>query len=117
VAIGALLAVFPDLWLGMFLEPTNTETLDAGRAHFRIVAPFYAFFGQGLALYFACQGAGRMLWPVVSSLSRIVIAFGGATVLTSATSWGVQGVFVAISFAMLTYGIVIAVAIKVTRWR
>lgn len=116
-AIGALLAVFPDLWLGMFLDPSNTGALEAGRAYFRIVAPFYVFFGVGLALYFASQGAGRMIWPVIGSLCRIAVAVGGAIVLTSTTALGVQGVFAAIAAAMLVYGLVIGLAIRRTRWR
>ena len=115
-SIGLLLAVFPDLWLGMFLEPSNTAALDAGRSYFRLVAPFYAFFGLGLALYFASQGAGRMLWPVISSLSRVAVALVGAIALTAYTSLGVDGVFVAIGLAMLVYGVVISVAIWRGAW-
>lgn len=116
-SIGAVLAVFPDLWLGMFLDPDNTAALQAGRSYFRIVAPFYAFFGLGLALYFASQGAGRMMWPVIGSLCRVGLAIGGAVLLTSTTSLGVRGVFAAIGAAMLIYGLVIAVAIRRTGWK
>lgn len=114
--IGPVLALFPDLWLGIFLEPTNTEALTAGRAYFHIVAPFYPFFGLGLALYFASQGAGRMLWPVIGSFSRIGVAIGGAVLLTSVTTIGVNGVFIAIAFAMLVYGSIISIAVWRGRW-
>jgi putative MATE family efflux protein len=114
--IGMILAVFPDLWLGIFLEPSNTDTLEVGRAYFRIVAPFYGFFGLGLALYFAAQGAGRMIWPLISSICRIVLAVGGAVVLTTWTPLGVRGVFVAIGAAMLAYGLVISFSLWRTRW-
>lgn len=116
-SIGLLLAVFPDLWLGIFLEPSDAGALEAGRSYFRHVAPFYAFFGLGLALYFASQGAGRMLWPVIGSLCRIGLAVGGAWALSSSTTLGVQGVFAAIGSAMIVYGLVIGVAIKQTRWK
>ena len=114
--IGLLLAVVPDLWLSMFLEPSNTAALDTGRSYFRLVAPFYAFFGLGLALYFASQGAGRMKWPVISSLSRMAVALVGATILTTYTDLGVDGVFAAIGFAMLVYGLIIALAIRSNGW-
>lgn len=112
-----MLALFPDIWLGMFLEPSNTAALDAGRSYFRLAAPFYAFFGMGLALYFASQGAGRMLWPVVGSLCRIGLAFGGGLLLTATTVLGVEGVFMAIGAAMFVYGTVISIAIHRTKWR
>ena len=116
-SIGLLLAVFPDLWLGMFLDPSNTVALEAGRSYFRLVAPFYAFFGLGLALYFASQGAGRMVWPVISSLSRMAIALVGALILTKYAGMGVEGIFVAIGCAMLAYGLIIALAIRHNGWR
>lgn len=111
-----LLAVFPDLWLGLFLEPSNTAALDAGRSYFRIVAPFYAFFGLGLALYFASQGAGRMLWPVISSLGRMAVALVGALILTTYTDLGLNGIFAAIGAAMLVYGFIIALAVRFGGW-
>jgi Na+-driven multidrug efflux pump len=116
-SIGLVLAVFPDLWLGLFLEPSNSDALEAGRSYFRFVAPFYAFFGLGLALFFASQGAGRMLWPVVGSLCLMAVAMVGAIVLTSATSLEILGVFTAIGWAMFVYGLVIGIAIWRTRWK
>ncbi len=115
--IGLMLAIFPDLWLGLFLDPSDDAALAFGRSYFHIVAPFYAFFGLGLALYFASQGAGRMFWPVISSLARVTVAVVGAPALTQATSLGVQGVFTAIGLAMLIYGLTIGVAIKLNRWQ
>ena len=116
-SIGLLLAVFPDLWLGMFLDPSNTTALDAGRSYFRLVAPFYAFLGLGLALYFASQGAGRMIWPVISSLSRMAVALVGALILTTYTNMRVEGIFAAIGCSMLAFGLIIALAIRRSGWR
>jgi len=116
-SIGLLVALFPDLWLGMFLNPSDTEALDAGRTYFQLVAPFYAFFGLGLALYFASQGAGRMIWPVISSLSRMAGALALALILTTYTNMGVEGIFAAIGCAMLAYGLIIALAIWRGGWR
>lgn len=115
-SIGMVLAVFPDLWLGMFLDAENTAALEAGRSYFRLVAPFYGFFGLGLALYFASQGAGRMVWPVISSLARIAIALIGAVILVNVTSLGVNGIYAAIGIAMLVYGSVISLAIWRGAW-
>lgn len=115
--IGATLALYPDLWLMIFLDRTDAGVLAAGRSYFHIVAPFYAFFAIGLALYFACQGAGRMFWPVASSLSRIIVAVLGAILIHKTTSLGVQGVYAAIGAAMLVYGGVIAIALHLTGWK
>ncbi|MGR3321524.1 MAG: MATE family efflux transporter [Pseudooceanicola sp.] len=115
--IGALVAVWPDLWLGLFLDPGDTGALEAGRAYFRRVGPFYGFFALGLALYFASQGAGRMIWPVVASLCRMAVAFGGALWLVTRTEAGLDGIFVSIAGGMFVYGGFTALAIALTRWR
>ena len=58
----------------------------AGSAYLRIVGPFYGFFGLGMALYFASQGAGALKWPLLAGLSRMVIAVGGGYLLLRATA-------------------------------
>ena len=45
--------------------------LETGAAYLRIVGPAYGFFGLGLSLYFASQGAGRLLWPLLAGLVRL----------------------------------------------
>ena len=38
--------------------------IKVGIAYLRVVGPAYGFFGLGLSLYFASQGAGRLFWPL-----------------------------------------------------
>ena len=38
-----------------------------------IVGPFYGFFAGGMALYFASQGTGNMVFPVLVNLTRLLI--------------------------------------------
>lgn len=115
--IGLVFAAFPDLWLGIFLGAEQSAALEAGRIYFRTVAPFYAFFALGLALYFASQGAGKVLWPVLGGLARMAVAVGGGFLVTSWTEMGLAGVFAAIAAGMLVYGAITAAAVRLTRWR
>ena len=48
--------------------------LEAGVLYLRAVGLRYGFFGVGLVLYFASQGAGRLLWPVMGNLARLLVA-------------------------------------------
>ena len=49
-----------------------------GGSYLNIVGACYGLFGLGLALFFASQGAGRMPWPLIGSIARLVIiAVGG----------------------------------------
>ncbi|WP_158965530.1 MATE family efflux transporter [Chachezhania sediminis] len=116
-AIGLLVALMPDLWLGLFLDPAASGAWKAGRAYLHIVGPVYAFFALGLALYFASQGAGHVAWPVIAGFARLIVAFGGAALLVATTSMGVTGIFAAIAAGMLTYGVITAVAVRLTGWR
>lgn len=115
-SIGGVMAIFPDLWLGLFLGPENTGALEAGRMYFRTVGPFYFFFALGLALYFASQGAGRVLWPTVAGFTRLAIAIGGGAALTGSLGFGLQGVFLAVAGGMLVYGVVTAGALRLGAW-
>jgi hypothetical protein len=77
--------------------------------------PAYGFFGLGLCLYFASQGAGRLAWPLLAGLLRLVLAVGGgwlALRLTGSLSW----VFVALSVALVAYGSVLLAAIGAGVW-
>ena len=43
---------------------------------------FRSLFGAGLALYFASQGAGQMLLPMLANTARLLlVAAGGALVM------------------------------------
>ncbi|WP_319824067.1 MATE family efflux transporter [Thalassovita sp.] len=114
--IGAVVAVFPDLWLRLFLSAQETEALSVGRAYFRAVAPFYGFFGLGLALYFASQGAGRLVLPFLGGVIRLAIAFGGSVLLGQTTELGVNAVFIAIAAGMFAYGLFISIALQLSKW-
>jgi hypothetical protein len=53
-------------------------------------------FGLGMELYFASQGAGRLLWPLLANMARLVIAAAGGW-LALYVGGGVSGVFLALA--------------------
>jgi putative MATE family efflux protein len=71
-AIGLCAAAFPTAWLSLF--DTDPQMLEAGATYLRTVGPFYGMFGLALSLYFASQGAGRLLWPLLGTVARLAIA-------------------------------------------
>ena len=74
-AIGLAAALSPTP--GSACSAAIRAMLAAGAAYLRMVGPAYGFFGLGLALYFASQGAGRLLWPLIAGLLRMLVAVGG----------------------------------------
>ena len=89
--------------------------LETGTAYLRAVGPVYGFFGLGLSLYFASQGAGRLFWPLFAGLLRLVIAVGGGWIALRATG-SLGWMFVALSVALVVYGTTIAAAVASGSW-
>lgn len=78
--LGLTAAFAPALWLQLF--GSDPAMIAAGSTYLRIVAPFYGLYGFGFALYFANQGAGTLLWPVIGGIARfLVVAVGGGFIL------------------------------------
>lgn len=114
-AVGITVALWPGLWAGMFTR--DAAVLDAGYTYLRIAGWCYAFFGAGIALYFASQGAGRMLWPVLAGSARFLIAVVGGFVLLRYFDGTLAGLFTVIGCAMLVYGTATAAAVKWSAWK
>ena len=112
-AIGLAAAAFPYAWLSLF--GTDPGMIEAGTLYLRAVGPLYGFFGVGLVLYFASQGAGRLLWPVMGNLARLLVAGIGGWL---AIRWGggLTEVFAIQGVALLVYGLVIAATIAGGAW-
>ena len=57
--VGALVALAPDLWARLFTQ--DEAVLGYARQYLVIAGPAFPFFGLGLTLYFASQGAGQVV--------------------------------------------------------
>src|SRR5262249_18763673 len=112
-AIGLAAAFFPYAWLSLFGD--DPMMLAAGARYLRVVGPFYGFFGTGLALYFASQGAGRLGWPLIAAPLRLAIATGGGFVALHLFG-GITGVYLALGIALAAFGSVNVVAIAAGAW-
>lgn len=113
--LGSLAALFPRAWIGLFSG--DPEVLAAGARYLHIVGPAYGFFGLGLALYFASQGAGRLLWPLLAGVARLVIAAAGGWVCVRLLGAGLGGLFTAMAAALAVFGIANALAVRLGAWR
>lgn len=115
-AFGAAVAVWPDLWLGLFLDRAAGPVQAAAEGYLRIVTPFYGFLALGLALYFASQGAGRVFWPVMAASARLaIVVVGGIAVIAADGTLG--ALYAVIALAMVAYGLLTALAVLKGRWQ
>jgi putative MATE family efflux protein len=113
-AIGVAAALSPASWLTLFgTDPTMLET---GSLYLRIVGPAYGFFGGGLALYFAAQGAGRMGWAMAAAVARVILAAGGGWLIVAIFGLGSAGLFAVLAAALVFYGFANVVAVAGGAW-
>jgi Na+-driven multidrug efflux pump len=113
-AIGLAAAAFPLAWLTLF--GSDPGMLDAGARYLRIVGPVYGLFGFGMALYFASQGAGRLIWPLAAGFVRFVIAAGGGYLALRATG-DMNTVFAALAVALVSFGAINTAAVAGGAWK
>lgn len=111
--IGLVVALFPDLWAGLFT--TDEAVLEYARQYLRIAGLAFPFFGIGLTLYFASQGAGKMIGPVLAGTVRLVLVVGGCYWLASVSGTSEQ-LFGLVALSMIVYGLTTFAAVKLTRW-
>jgi putative MATE family efflux protein len=112
-AIGLAAALQPIGWLSLF--DTNPAMLAAGSLYLRTVGPVYGFFGLGLVLYFASQGAGRLAWPVAAQFVRLAVAVGGSW-LALRLGGDLSLVFAALGLALVAYGLTVAGSLAGGAW-
>ena len=112
-AIGVAAAIWPTAWLELF--GSNPRMLATGIAYLHFVGPTYGFFVLGLSLYFASQGAGRLTWPLLGGLLRLVIAVAGGWAVMRATG-SLTLTFVTLGVALVVYGVTVVTAVASGVW-
>ncbi|MFE0756841.1 MATE family efflux transporter [Inquilinus sp. NPDC058860] len=112
-AIGLAAAIWPHAWLALF--SADPRMLETGTAYLRIVGPAYGFFGLGLALYFASQGAGQLAWPLIAGGLRVALAVGGGWLALRWTG-SLDALFASLALGLAAYGLTMLGAIASGAW-
>lgn len=97
--VGLLVAVFPDVWLGLFTH--DESVVVTGELYLQIVAPFYAANGILFALGFAAQGSGYMWKMFLVGTVRLILAAGGGWIAVEYFNVGQAGLFVIVMGSMV----------------
>ena len=111
--VGAVVSLFPLLWAGIF--SSDPQVLEAASQYLRWAGPAFGFFGLGTTLYFASQGSGKVLGPVLASTLRLaLVALVGAWLAPFVTeAWPY---FALVGAAMVTFGLSTVAAVRLTTW-
>ena len=113
---GLFFVIFPDLVIGIFTDDPAVSAY--GRDCLRIVGYGYAFYGLGMVMESAFNGAGDTVTPtwlnfIVFWLFEIPLAY----VLATRLNMGPQGVFWAITIAFSMLAIASALLFKRGKWK
>ena len=106
--LGLLVAFFPGVWLGLFTH--DPHVLATGTQYLRAVAPLYGTIGFGLLLYFASQGLGSVVWPVVAGTIRMLIAIGIGAILVIEQRYGLGTLFATVASSYFAFGTITTAA-------
>ena len=113
--IGLALALTPNLWISIFTS--DPETLLVTKQYIQILGVCYIFQGYGLSLYFASQGANAMKWPIIITAIRLIVFSVLALVAVYWLSYGLVSIFYASAIAMVIFGILMVISLKMGAWR
>jgi putative MATE family efflux protein len=111
--IATLIAIFPDLWVNLFTDDAAVRA--ASHQYLSTAAPMYAFIGLATSMYFASQGAAKVIGPVLAQTARLLfIASGGWWLSThDATA---ANFFTLAAASMVVLGILSSLSVVLTRW-
>ena len=101
-SIGFTVAIAPLVWAGIF--SSDAAVLASASSYLRIAGPAYAFLGLGMALYFAFQGTGRMLWPLACVSTRIAVIVAGCALAGALYGDDSRGLFAVTAVALVAFG-------------
>ena len=107
--IGVAVSIFPLAWVGLFSSDAGCSARLELPAHRGAVLPAAR---RGNRAYFASQGAGRVLRPILAGTVRLAIVIAGGLMVAS-----LQGVFVVIAAAMIAFGALTVWFVASTDWK
>jgi Na+-driven multidrug efflux pump len=111
--VGLIVAIDPALWVSLFTSDPGVTA--AANSYFAWAGPAFGFFGMGVCLYFASQGAAKVGGPVLAGTLRLLlVGFGGWWLVSiNAPAWTL---FALVGAAMVVFGLATALSIRLTRW-
>ena len=98
---GLLVAFMPWIWINLFIDFDDSFLFSS--TYLTIVGPFYGFFAGGMTLYFASQGTGTMIFPVLVNVMRLFVVLI-TCVATVTLQLDIQWLFIGISLGLLVTG-------------
>lgn len=112
-SLGLLVSLVPGVWSHFFSDDPQVLAFAAQFMHW--AGPAFGLFGLGLTLYFASQGSGKILGPVIAATVRLTLVASAGYWLSErgAEPWQL---FALVAAGMVIYGLSTAASVRLTRW-
>lgn len=107
--IGLLVAIDPNLWLGIFSH--DPAVLTTGGLYLRRIGPIYGATGLSMLLYFAGQGSGRVAAPFLAGTIRLIFVAGGGWLAVTYFNAGLPTLFTIVAAGALLSAVITAIAV------
>jgi putative MATE family efflux protein len=112
--IGLAAALWPQGWMVLFTADPQVQA--GGASYLRIVGGAYGFFGLGLALFFASQGAGRLAWPLLASTARLLVVAVGGWIALRVVGGPPESLYAVVAASLLVMGVTLSAATYLSDW-
>lgn len=112
-SIGLGLAWYPGLWGGLFTS--EPAVLDAVSRYLGIAGFGFPAYGFALCLYFASQGSGKILGPVLGGTVRLAGVLAGGWWLLE-TKGEFEMLALVILMSLIAYAVATALFVRITNW-
>ncbi len=111
--IGLVFAIAPALWGRLFTDQAGV--LASLETYLGIAGFAFPAYGFGLCLYFASQGSGKILGPVLGGTVRLLVVIGGGLLLIGPGA-PFSSLATIVAAGMVAYGGSTALFVWLTRW-
>lgn len=108
--VGLTVAIAPQLWMGLFTTDVSVQSI--GESYLRRVGPAFPCLGLGLALYFAAQGRGRMVPPLLATSTRLLISSLGGALVIRAVGGSLDSLFHVMSAGLAAYALIMVFVMR-----
>lgn len=112
--IGLTVTFYPEVWLNLF--QTNFLSKQFAILYLGIAGPFYCLFAAGQTLYFASQGLGKIFFPVIVGILRL-LSVSLVCYFSITFSWPINSIFYGVAFGLALTGIGLGLCMTGPDWK
>jgi Na+-driven multidrug efflux pump len=112
--IGLTVTFYPEVWLNFF--QTNFLSKQFAILYLGIAGPFYCLFAAGQTLYFASQGLGKIFFPVIVGILRL-LSVSLVCYFSITFSWPINSIFYGVAFGLALTGIGLGLCMTGPDWK